>query len=145
MQYELVIVCLPQCSICYPSFKFFAQRHVVVGPTIHRCHVPERLIIRTSVVVFAVRSQIFVENVTMWNQATLGPKKPVVTISKSKKATTDRIQKIGLSSHRWIFWERETWWRIRRDTLCVCVNPVVCGNTESLINSTLMVHFTVLY
>jgi len=145
MQYELAIVCLPQCSICYPSFKFFAQRHVVVGPTIHRCHVPERLIIRTSVVVFAVRSQIFVENVTMWNQATLGPKNQWWQSANQRKQPQIEFRKIGLSSHRWIFWERETWWRIRRDTLCVCVNPVVCGNTESLINSTLMVHFTVLY
>jgi hypothetical protein len=65
MKYELAIVCLPECSICYPSFKFFAQRHVIVRPTIHRCHVPECLIIRTSVVVFAVRSKIIVEDVTM--------------------------------------------------------------------------------
>jgi hypothetical protein len=61
-----VIVCLPECSICNPSFKLFAQRHVVVWLAIHWCHVPERLIIRTAIIMFAAISKSFVENIRSW-------------------------------------------------------------------------------
>lgn len=99
----MVIDSLPEGSICYPSFKFFAQGHIVVGLTIHWCHVPECLIIRTSIITFAVRIKIFIENAK--NVKSSKENCGFIDQRKSSKATTNIIEETGVSSYNWIFWE----------------------------------------